>query len=234
MDKIFSDINDAINRFSSASNEELFSYLDGNDEVLMQIALLNIKELQSLADTKKIVSKLTEHSSETREYCAFLINRLMKTEKYQKYFCGDFILDRFSKAVSDVNPKVCRKIIEILPYFEDLKKLFPLLINNAEIYINNLQEKNKHKNYQYNTLSFRPYWTIFALAYTINDNLLNEYEKELVKLVENISQFKEYTLREKSTLLAQKINSIRNTDKISEILKKCQNDENFFVKELLN
>lgn len=234
MDKLFSDINDAIDRFNNAQKNELLLYLDGSDEILMQIALLNINDINSQTEAEKITEKLTEHSSETREYCAFLINRLMKNTSYRSFFSGAYILEKFSKAVSDVNPKVCRKIIEILPYYSDINKLFPLLIDNANLYINNLQEKNKNKNYQYNTLSFRLYWTIFALACSINENFLNQYETKLIKLVEDILEFKEYTLREKATLMAQKINSVKHFDKISNILDKCKDDENFFVKDILD
>ena len=88
MDKLFSDINDAIDRFNNAQKDELLLYLDGSDEILIQIALLNINDINSQTEAEKITEKLTEHSSETREYCAFLINRLMKNTSYRKFFSG--------------------------------------------------------------------------------------------------------------------------------------------------
>lgn len=230
----FSKIDEAIEKFESASRDELFSYLSGTDEVLMQLALLKLNDVLSKNEAEIIVNTLTEHSSETREYCAFLINRMMKSDKTREYFVGDIVLDKFSKAISDVNPKVCRKIIEALPYYQEMERLLPILIKNSLDFIDGLQEKNKNKNYQYNTLSFRLYWTIFAIAFSLNEKFLNEYENELVNLSETLLNFKEYTLREKSAVLAQKISSIKKIPQIEQHLQKYADDENFFVKEILN
>lgn len=158
----------------------------------------------------------------------------MSQKIYSEYFTGDVVLSKFSGAISDVNPKVCRKIIEILPYYCDLDRLFPLLLKNAMGFINGLQEKNKNKNYQYNTLSFRLYWTIFGIAYALNREFLDKYETELIILMQKLSEFKEYTIREKAAVLAQKINSIRKIPIIEKYLQEYSQDENFFVKEIVN
>lgn len=227
-------IDEAINCIETATREDFFSYLMGEDEVLMQIALLNLQDVVSVDEAQKIVNTLTEHSSETREYAAFLINRLMKNEEFVMYFNGEFILDSFAKAISDVNPKVCRKIIEILPKYIEMKELYPLLVKNSFEFIGGLTEKNKNKNYQYNTLSFRLYWTIFALGYAVNEEYLNIYETDLINLLKQLCLFREYTLREKAAYLAQKISSIRKISEVEDCLKLCANDENFFVKEIVD
>ena len=53
------------------------------DEVLKQIALLKLDTINSIYEAEKIVFTLTNHASETREYCSFLINRLLKNEQLQ-------------------------------------------------------------------------------------------------------------------------------------------------------
>ena len=234
MNNEFKKIDEAIERFNGASREELISYLTGEDEVLMQIALLNLNDIESQDEAESVVNALTEHSSETREYCAFLINRLLKQSSCVKFFTGDIVLDRLSKAISDVNPKVCRKIIEILPFYLETDRLFPILIKNSFDFIDGLQEKNKNKNYQYNTLSFRLYWTIFGLSYAINDVFESKYEKELILLMQKLSEFKEYTIKEKAAVLAQKISSLKKIPIIEEFIQKYANDENFFVKEIIS
>ena len=40
-------INEAIEYFDNTTRDELLSFLDGEDEVLMQIALLNLQEIGS-------------------------------------------------------------------------------------------------------------------------------------------------------------------------------------------
>ena len=117
----FEKIDKAIEHFSNADDKTLFEFLSSDDEVLQQIALLKLEKISSNSEAEKVTLPLTEHASETREYCSFLINRLMKNEAYRKYFSGSFILDKFAKSISDVNPKVCRKIIEILPFYDELE-----------------------------------------------------------------------------------------------------------------
>ncbi len=230
----FQRIDEAIERFNGATKEELLSYLDGDDEVLMQITLLNLDSINSQNEAEKIIKTITEHSSETREYCAFLVNRLMKNESQREFFAGDIVLDRFAKAISDVNPKVCRKIIEILPLYKDIELLLPILIKNSYGFIEGLQEKNKNKNYQYNTLSFRLYWNIFGIACALNTDLYGKYEAEIIDLLKKLFEFKEYTLREKAALLAQKVNTLTKNKDIEKLLSQCHRDENFFVKEIIS
>lgn len=227
----FKNIDEAIEHFQSKSNAELFSFLSDSDEVKNQIALLNIQNISSIAEAEKIVFTLTEHSSETREYCAFLVNRLMKQKENQKYFSGDLIFKKFEKAIFDVNPKVCRKILEILPYYKDLEKLFPTMIQNSFSLIAELQEKNKDKNYQYNTKSFHLYWHIFAIGITMNNMFFRKYYDKLISLIEQLSAFNEYTLREKAAFLSNKMIAIECSDALKELVQKLQNDENFYVKE---
>ena len=97
----FEKIDKAIEYFDNASDKEILNFLSNEDEVLQQIALLKLDNISSLVEAEKITFTLTEHSSETREYCSFLINRLMKKVNCRQYFTGDLILDKFVKSVSD-------------------------------------------------------------------------------------------------------------------------------------
>jgi len=230
----FENIDKAIEHFSSATRDELISFLSAEDEILNQIALLNLNDIFSKEEAEKITFLLTEHSSETREYCAFLINRLMKNENFRGFFVGEFILNKFTKSVCDVNPKVCRKIIEISPYFEMKEELFVNLINNSFEFIDELQEKNKDKNYQYNTKSFNLYWNIFAIGYLMNEEFFNNKKNNIYKLLELLFEFREYTLREKGAYLIKKITPYLKEDEVAILIKKYSQDENFYVKEIFN
>ena len=70
-------IDEAINHFENATDEQLFEFLDGDDDVLKQIAVLKLEKVSSSDEVDKILNTLTDHPSETREYCSFLVNRLM-------------------------------------------------------------------------------------------------------------------------------------------------------------
>ena len=231
----FENIDKAIEYFSSATREELFSFLKNeNDEVLQQIALLKINEVTSVNEAQEITTLLTEHSSETREYCSFLINRLMKKEEFRQYFSGNIILNKFTHSISDVNPKVCRKIIEILPYYTQKEDLFNFVLKNTFILIEELREKNKNKNYQYNTKSFHLYWHIFALGYILTDHLFCNNKKDLLKLLDLLFLFNEYTIREKGAYLIKQIAPFITQNELNLLLNQYSNDENFYVKEIFN
>ncbi len=224
-------IDEAISHFKNLNREEFYSFLDSSNDVLKQIALLNIENVFSEQEANKITNTLTDHPSETREYCSFLINRLIKNPDYRSYFFSQTILNNFERAIFDVNPKVCRKIIEILPYFEKLEMLYPLLIKNSFDLIELLEEKNKEKNYLYNKKSFHLYWHVFALGYTLNNRLYQNHKKDLVNLLNLLIKFKEYTIREKGAYLVKKLKKYSSEQELKEILEKYLNDENFYVKE---
>lgn len=230
----FEKIDKAIEYFNNASDKELFGFLANDDEVLQQIALLKLDNISSIEEAEKITFTLTEHSSETREYCSFLINRLMKKASCREYFTGDLILEKFVKSVSDVNPKVCRKIIEILPFYMELSKLYPRILKNSFDLVDELREKNKDKNYQYNTKSFHLYWHIFTLGYTLNTNFYEMYKNDLIKLLELLFEFREYTIREKGAFLIKKLTQFLTAEELEVLNKKYSNDENFYVQEIFN
>jgi len=230
----FKNIDKDIEHFSNATEKELFEFLNNSDEILQQIALLKLDKISNQNEAEQIVDTLTEHSSETREYCAFLINKLMKTEFNRQYFTGNLILEKFSKAIYDVNPKVCRKIIEVLPFYKNLEQLYPMILKNSFELISELKEKNKNKNYQYNTKSFHLYWHIFSLGYLINIKLFENYKEDLINLLELLFEFREYTIREKGAYLIKKLAEFLPNNQTQTLINKYAEDENFYVKASFN
>lgn len=227
-------IDEAIFYFENSTDEQLFEFLDGNDDVLKQIAVLKLDKVENALQVDKILNTLTDHPSETREYCSFLVNRLLKKEDYQKYFSSEKAFSNIERAIFDVNPKVCRKIIEVLPNFIQLYELYPSMIRNCFDLIELLQEKNKEKNYLYNKKSFHLYWHVFALGYTLDKNLFEKYQKSLVELLNALLEFNEYTLREKGAYLVKQLLTYSQTAELIELLDKYTNDKNFYVKEILD
>ena len=224
----------AIDHFKNTTDEKLFQFLSGDDDVLKQIALLKLESINSEEQADLIVHTLVNHPSETREYCSFLINRLLKQDEYKKYFSSEKSYTNIERAVFDVNPKVCRKIIEVLPYFSQLEKLYPQMIKNSFDLIELLREKNKNKNYLYNKKSFHLYWHIFALGYTLTQDLFIENKAQLIALLNELLSFKEYTLREKGAYLTNELLKFDSSPKMQELLRNYTNDENFYVKEIFD
>jgi len=227
-------IDEAINHFENATDEQLFEFLDGDDDVLKQIAVLKLEKVSSSEEVDKILNTLTDHPSETREYCSFLVNRLLKNKEFRQYFSSEKAFSNIERAVFDVNPKVCRKVIEVLPYFVQLDELYPTMIKNCFDLIELLQEKNKEKNYLYNKKSFHLYWHVFALGYTLKEDLFQKYENDLINLLNALLEFKEYTLREKGAYLVKELMRFSNDERLKSLLDTYTNDENFYVKEILD
>ena len=53
-------IDKALKCFKTVSREDLFEFLDGRDDILKQIALLNITEINSAIEADKILNTLIE------------------------------------------------------------------------------------------------------------------------------------------------------------------------------
>ena len=216
----------------NATHDELISFLKKDDVVLKQIALLNINEINSVQEAEFIVNTLINHPSEIREYCSFLINKLMKTPS-NTFFQSKNFLDSFEISIYDVNPKVCRNILEILPLWEYKEELFERVLNNCFELVNVLQEKNKDKNHRYTKNSFHLYWNMYSIGILLKSIDFQKFCDKIVELLFLISDFSEYTLREKGAFVAKQLYSLIQNEKTLSILQKYQSDENFYVRNVI-
>ena len=222
-------LDETIDILNNSTHEELISFLSTDDVVLKQIALLNINKINSVHEAQLILNTLINHPSEIREYCSFLINKLMKTN-YKKFFQNRDFLDTFEIAIYDVNPKVCRNILEILPFWTYKEELFERVLNNCFELIEVLQEKNKDKNHRYTKNSFHLYWNLYSIGILLNAVEYEKYSEKIIKLLALVSEFSEYTLREKGAFVAKQLYSLLKNDNIYNIVQKYKNDENFYVR----
>jgi hypothetical protein len=215
---------------NNTSQEELLSFLSTDDLVLKQIALLNINKINSEQEAELILTTLINHPSEIREYCSFLINKLMKTD-CKKFFQNKSFLDTFEISIYDVNPKVCRNILEILPFWQYKEELFERVLNNCFELIEVLQEKNKDKNHRYTKNSFHLYWNLYSIGILLKSVEYEKYLDRIIKLLYSVSYFSEYTLREKGAFVARQLCSLTKAEEAALIIQKYKNDENFYVRQ---
>ncbi len=222
-------LDETIEILNNASQEELLSFLSTEDVVLKQIALLNINEINSAEEAKLIINTLINHPSEIREYCSFLINKLMNG-KGKKFFQDRSFLDTFEIAIYDVNPKVCRNILDILPFWKYKNELFERVLNNCFELIEVLQEKNKDKNHRYTKNSFHLYWNLYSIGIMLSTVNYEKYSAKIIELLKLITEFSEYTLREKGAFVAKQLYSLIKTEQTLAVMQKYQNDKNFYVR----
>ena len=180
-------------------------------------------------EAKLIINTLINHPSEIREYCSFLINKLMKTDCNQ-FFQYKSFLDTFEISIYDVNPKVCRNILEILPFWEYKEELFERVLNNCFELINVLQEKNKDKNHRYTKNSFHLYWNLYSIGILLKSVENEKYSGKIIELLKQVAEFSEYTLREKGAFVAKQLYALIKTEQTLDIIQKYKTDENFYVR----
>ncbi|MDD3593519.1 MAG: hypothetical protein PHX18_02720 [Candidatus Gastranaerophilales bacterium] len=217
---------------NNISSQGYLEYLLSDDMRLVQVALLNIKRVSSQEEARAIFRILINHPSEIREYCSFLINKLMNDEMQRPFFQQKIFLDILEKAICDVNPKVCRNILEVLRYFDFRDELFSALIKNANNMVVLLQESNKQKNHMYTKNSFRLYWNLFGIALLSEYINYNNFREKLLKLIDDTVTCREYTIREKAALILKKLSRTEVLTEFEKYLNLLKNDENYYVKSV--
>ena len=142
-------------------------------------------------------------------------------ENYAAFFQTRHILDSLLKAVNDINPNICRMIIEILPYINEKEYFLENLYHRIDYVFEEL-EKLKRSNW-YTKKLFNLYWCLEALAV-----IKAPADRRLEKVLEKSSVFRDYTIREKTAMV---LSYLSETSPVLERIKEnLKNDDNFYVK----
>lgn len=216
------------------SRERAFEILEGKDESLKPYAFLNIDGVLNEYEANLILHHLTNHPNPTREACALVLCDICKGE----YFKSPAILNTLKEGICDINPNVCRALIELLVKNPDIARLVtPLniekineLLRDFSMYEKTFgsRKENKmknRKNHAKNKKLFNLYWCLEALGETMKRG---EFEDEITEICQSTVNFLDYTIREKTAKILTKM---ENPPK--ELLQKLKNDENFYVKNLV-
>ncbi len=206
------------------SHSEIFDILKGNNEDIKPTVLLDLKELKNQEELDLLMYHLTNHDGRIREAAAFKLLELKP----------EFAIDPeiLIAALLDVNPNVCRYIVEFLGYYKgDIKKNIIHKIKNildeiaqkysktAPKFMGN-REKSR-KDHAFNKKIFNLYWCLEALCSVLGDKIDNDIE-EILNVCTN---FCDYTIREKT---AQILAKVKNPPR--ELFNKLKDDDNFYVR----
>ena len=179
------------------------------DDFLKIFSIISLETVKNQEDAEILIECLTNHSTPLREACAFKIEEL--TNDNSEYFLSEFSQNKFLNAIIDINPNVSRAICNILKNNSNLADFLDNKIKNT-------------KNHAKNKKLFSLYWYLEALAICVT----KRHEKKVVKILENTINFLDFTIREKTALVALKLGDIAK-----EILQKAKQDQNFYVKNLV-
>ena len=213
------------------SYDEAFKVLLGEDELLKPYAFINIDEIKSKDEANLIAHHLTNHPNPTREACALMLLEMGGAEFFSD--CAEI----FTDAICDINPNVCRAIIEFLVKNPPLaSKTLPFVIERVEKILDDFKIYEKEfgafkdnkmrnrKNHAKNKKLFNLYWCLEAISKIYSEDKFCDIVEICIVTVD----FLDYTIREKTAKILTKM---KNPPK--ELLQKLKNDKNFYVKNLV-
>jgi len=198
-------------------HDEIFRILEEDEDYKKPIAILNFDSL-NIEDAEKLVFYLTNQKGPTREAVSMVLAEFSPsiTESMKMQ-----IID----ALCDVNPNVCRNIIDYLKKTnssilkDDILKRINEILLEIDLECAKFR-KNMEKNHILNKKIFHLYWCLEGLCCVIDEN-----DSEVEKLLYKTADFYDYTIREKT---AQILNKIKNAP--LSLIDKLKGDENFYVR----
>lgn len=204
--------------------ESIINILKTGNDNEKQICILKLDRLTNQQDANLLIKHLTNHHGIVREAVAIALNDLVLEKKQTQYIQTEEILNTLVNAVNDVNPNICRLIIDILPAINNKEYFLSKLYDRTLMTIKEADELNvRCRTHMYTKKIFNLYWCMEAIS-----AIINQTSERLEKIIEQTSLSEEYTIREKT---AKIICSVSNpTKKINRISELLINDENFYVR----
>lgn len=190
-------------------------------DIEKQICILKLADIKNQTEADLLLHHLTQHHGLIREACAQKINEFFKETAFSIYFQTKEISDILIKAVNDINPNICRLIVDILPCIEDKEYFISRLYERFDVIFAEL-EKLKRSNW-YTKKLFNLYWGLEAL-----NALKPVCDNRLENVVEQCLKIREYTIREKTAMLLCGLdNNVSFVKNARDVLSK---DQNYYVK----
>ena len=210
-------------KIDNFSNDQLF-------ELIFKIVELD--KLNSQTEADNFINYLTCFPAPIREAIAYKLEEMIKN--YPDFFKSSLAEEKMLNAITDINPNVSRVMCEIIKnnefvsgmliqsiitkILDTLSKIKEYEEKNREFFKNKITNK---KNHAKNKLLFSLYWCLEALSGCD----ISKYEDNILKILNCTIDFYDYTIREKTAKL---LNKIKNPP--LELLRKATSDQNFYVK----
>lgn len=207
------------------SHEELIKELLSDDEIKKQLCIINLKKITSQKEAEALIYNLTGKGGPIREVTSIKIHELINNPDLYIYFQSENFIDTFVKAITDVNPTVCRNIIDCLEKIENKKYLKQKLFEKIFTILDELKEFKQIKSHLLNKKTFNLYWCLEALMKILP---FITCDKAFDTILSLSSEFNDYTIREKTAKILSMIKDKNST--IEELTEKLKNDENIYVR----
>lgn len=190
-------------------------------DIEKQICILKLDTVVSQEEADILVFHQTQQHGLIREAVSQKINEFMKDPKSVVFFQTKEISNTLLKAVNDINPNVCRTIIEVLPLIKDKEYFLSILYPRFEQVFAELEKLKRSR--LFTKMLFNLYWCLESLS-VLNASV----DERLEKLLLTTSKFKDYTIREKTAMV---LSGLKQTSPVLEEIKaRLKNDVNFYVR----
>ena len=206
--------------------QEIFDVLTQNDDVEKQIAILKLENLHAVAQANLLVSHLTGQDGPIREAVAIKLRELI-LEKNCSVLDDEVFYPVYVDAVCDVNPNICRFVIEFLPILKNQNYLLNFLLKKLEDIFFRIDNPDKNQKNFLTVRLFNLYWCFEAVGALLEKFDKFEQNKRLAELMKRAISFGDYTIDEK---IAKILKLLGNLDEYSGIADSIQNSCNFYVK----
>lgn len=201
------------------------SQLHPEFDIEKQICILKLNEITSQEEAHLLIYHLTNHHGLIREACASKVNEFFKNPDTKLFFRTREVTSAILQAINDVNPNVCRTIIDIVPLIYDRNGQKGYFLDNLYYKLGNIFEQLEllKRSNMYTKKLFNLYWCLEALSAIepYCDDRLEEVLKECLKI-------RDYTIREKTAML---LCGLTETSEEIEYIKQCmRRDINYYVR----
>lgn len=208
------------------TDSDIARILDGNDDVEKQIAILQIENISNISQARQLIFHLTNHDGPIREASAIKLRELF-IEKNNSVINTEEFYPVFADAVCDVNPNICRLVIEFLPLLNQKEKMTEILVDKIENIFERIDNPDKEQKNFLTVRMFNLYWCLEAIGELLpvcrEINFINKLSLQLKRSI----LFGDYTIDEKAAKIVTCEIENEYFKEIAETLKKSQN---FYVK----
>lgn len=206
----------------------MLEFLETDDFEQKHFALTFITELENDSDIELFIQNLTGEDTKIRELASFRLNDFINENNSLMNFL-DAKPEILLRTIDDVNPQVCRNTCAILHLSQNKKYLTEQILNKITGLIENTKEI-RFKSHKVNKEIFHLYWNFFALENLITKDF--EHISQLLEILEQSINYKDYTIRERIAFLAKKLEGL-GFEQVKPICTLLKLDDNFYVRKAL-
>lgn len=202
----------------------LLGLLKTDEFHLKYFALVNLNSIDS-AGMDILIFNLTGQDSKIRESASLNIkNFILKNPSLIKHLEQN--LETVSNTLNDVNPQVCRNMIEVFGLFQHKDALAKKILSKINLILKEVDIENTTKSHKFNKFLFNLYWNLYGLENLISQN--SSAVEPVFQIIKELVKASNYTIRERAAKIILKLESCGfEVEDLKNILK---NDENFYVR----